>query len=64
MKPAEGLVPAIIFLCALTLLIVWGGWELIDWVFIEDSIRASEPITPEIELEIRDGKVDTIYIYK
>ena len=36
-------------------LALWGGWEVIDWLLIDDAIRVSHPITPEIELIINDN---------
>jgi len=54
----------IIFLCVLSVVIFWVGWELIDWLFIDDSIRSEKIITPQIELIINDNIVDTIYVYK
>jgi hypothetical protein len=43
---------------------VWGAWELIDWIFIDDAIRTTSPMVPEIELIIKDNKVDTLYVYR
>lgn len=45
-------------------LALWGSWELIDWVFIDDAIKTTSPIAPEIELIIKDNKVDTLYVYR
>jgi hypothetical protein len=45
-------------------LAVWGAWELIDWIFIDDAIRTTSPMVPEIELIIKDNKVDTLYVYR
>jgi len=45
-------------------LAVWGAWELIDWILIDDAIKTTSPIVPEIELIIQDNKVDTLYVYR
>lgn len=45
-------------------LAVWGAWELIDWAFIDDAIKTTSPMVPEIELIIKDNKVDTLYVYR
>jgi len=42
---------------------LWGCWELVDWLFITESIESAEPITPTIKLVISENVVDTIYIY-
>ncbi len=60
----EKLVEAIVFLCIVCVLIFWGGYELVDWLFIDDSIRSEKIIEPEIELVVRDNVVDTIYVYR
>jgi hypothetical protein len=44
--------------------ILWGCWELIDWLFIDDAIRTSKPIVPEIELTVKDNVIDTVYVYR
>lgn len=49
---------------ALFVFAIWGAWELIDWLFIDEVIKSSEPIKPEIELIINDNEVDTLYIYR
>jgi hypothetical protein len=45
-------------------LCIWGCWELIDWLFIDDAIRVTTPLIPEIELVVEDNVVDTIYVYR
>jgi len=45
-------------------LVLWGSWELIDWIFIDDAIKTTSPMVPEIELIIKDNKVDTLYVYR
>lgn len=55
---------ALIWLGAFIVLVVWGCWELFDWFFIEENITTTKPIIPEINLIIKDNKVDTLYIYK
>jgi len=45
-------------------LALWGVWALVDWLWIDDAIRSATPITPEIELVVKDNVVDTIYVYR
>lgn len=54
---------AIVVLSLISTALIWGSWELIDWLWIDDSIRSSTPISPEIELIIEDNIVDTVYVY-
>lgn len=44
--------------------LIWGLWELVDWLWIDEVIRSSKPIIPEIELVIKNNQVDTLYIYR
>lgn len=60
----EGLIGGIIVLCVLSILLFWGGYELVDWLFIDDAIKTTAPIKPEIELIIKNNVVDTLYIYR
>lgn len=64
MEIGRGIGTGVFILCVLTLIIVWGGWELTDWLFIDETIESTTPITPEIKLIIDDNEVDTIYIYR
>lgn len=60
----EGLIKAIVILCIGCVVVFWGGWELIDWLFIDDAIKTTQPITPEIEIIVNDNVVDTLYVYR
>jgi hypothetical protein len=60
----KGLGTAIVFLCVLCVCIFWGGYELVDWVFIDDAIKTTEPIIPELEIIVKDNVVDTLYVYR
>lgn len=60
----ERLGEAIVYLCIISVLIFWGVYELVDWLFIDDAIRSTKPIIPEIELVIKNNVVDTIYVYR
>lgn len=60
----NGVVPALITIGALIVIIIWGSWQLIDWVFIDDSIRVTKPIVPEMEIVVKDNVTDTIYVYQ
>ena len=59
----DGIVPALIVFGMIISLSIWGCWELVDWLFIDDAIRVTTPIIPEIELVVKDNIVDTIYVY-
>ena len=54
----------LIWFGAIIILAIWGCWELIDWVFIDEVVKSSSPIIPEIELIVKDNIVDTVYIYR
>lgn len=60
----DGLVSALVVGGLFIGLAVWGAWELIDWIFIDDAIKTTSPMVPEIELIIKDNKVDTLYVYR
>jgi len=64
MELGKDLFDAIIFLCVFSVLVFWGGWELIDWLFIDDAIRTNTPIIPELELVVKNNVVDTVYVYR
>lgn len=55
---------ALIWLGCMVVLVIWGTWELIDWLFIDDTIKTKTPIIPDIEVIIKNGKSDTTYIYR
>lgn len=54
----------LILLGAFIILAIWGCWELIDWLWIDDAIRSTKPIVPEIELVVIDNVIDTVYVYR
>lgn len=60
----NGVIEALIVMCIFIGLACWGLWEIIDWLWIDDAIRSTTPITPEIELVVKDNIVDTIYVYR
>lgn len=60
----SGAVTALISVGLLIGLATWGLFELIDYLFIDDAIRVTQPLKPEIELTIKDNIVDTIYVYR
>lgn len=60
----DGLFEALIVFGVVFGLSVWGIWELIDWLWIDDAIRVSSPIRPELEIVVKDNVVDTIYVYR
>lgn len=60
----DGLVPTLVGFGIVIALCIWGGWELVDWLWIDDAIKTSVPITPEIEIIVKDNVVDTLYVYR
>jgi hypothetical protein len=60
----SGVVETLIFFGVCLGLAMWGCWALIDAVWIDDAIRTTTPIVPEIELVIKDNLVDTVYVYR
>lgn len=60
----KGMFTTVVFFGAFIVAILWGAWEFIDWMWIDDAIRVSEPLAPEIELIINDNVVDTVYVYR
>lgn len=53
-----------ISLIVVIFLIGWGLWELVDWLWIDDAIRVTKPLVPELELTVKDNVIDTIYVYR
>ena len=60
----DNLVVTLVGFGAAIVLAIWGILTLVDWIWIDDSIRVDKPIVPEIELIIKDNKVDTVYVYR
>lgn len=60
----DGLVSGLITIGILIVVVIWGGWELIDWLFIDDVIKVTEPLVPELEIIVKDNVVDTLYVYR
>jgi hypothetical protein len=60
----DGLVPGLITVGIVICLLVWGSWELIDWLLIDDAIRVTKPIIPELELVVKNNVIDTVYVYR
>lgn len=60
----DGIVETLIVFGIMIILAIWGSWELIDWLFIDDVIESTTLITPEIKLVIKNNMVDTVYVYR
>ncbi len=60
----DGLLGAIVFCCICAVIICFGAYALVDWLFIFDGIKSDVLITPEIQIVVVDNVVDTLYIYK
>lgn len=44
---------------------IWGLWEVVDWLWVDDVIRVYEPLQYTIELEVVNGtEIDTVYVYQ
>ena len=56
----SGMFTALILFGATIVLVVWG----VTSFFTDDAIKSDKPIVPEIELIIKDNKVDTVYVYR
>ena len=54
----------LVWLGAIVALAVWGCWGLVDYLWIDDAIRVTEPIQPTIEYEVHNNVIDTIYVYR
>jgi hypothetical protein len=54
----------LVWLGAFVVLAVWGCWELIDYLWIDDAIRVTEPIQPTIEYVVHNIVIYTIYVYR
>ncbi|MGL5713289.1 MAG: hypothetical protein ACRCX2_09745 [Paraclostridium sp.] len=60
----ENLILGLMLLGALTVGVIWGCWELVDYLWIDDVIKVTKPLKPELEIFIRDNIVDTLYVYR
>ncbi len=54
----------LIWLGFIVMALIWGTWELIDWLFIDEVIKSRELIQPDIEITVKDNVIDTLYIYR
>lgn len=59
-----GVVPVLIIFGIIIAVAVFGCWGLIDYLWIDDSIRVSEPLIPKLELTVKDNIIDTVYVYQ
>jgi hypothetical protein len=60
----SGMFTVLIIFGAVIVLAIWGCWELIDYIWIDDAIKVSKPIIPTIELIIKNNQIDTLYVYR
>jgi hypothetical protein len=54
----------VIVLCVICIGITGAITLLVCWISGDSAIRTTERIKPDIELVVKDNRVDTIYIYK
>jgi len=45
-------------------LLVWGVWSFIDWMWLDEVIKSHHVISPALEVTIKNGVTDTLYIYR
>ena len=65
MGSLDGVFTALVVVVGLFIgLVLWGAWELIDLIFIDDAIKTTSPMVPEIELIVKDNIIDTLYVYR
>ena len=64
MVSLDGIVGVLITFGVIIGLALWGLVSLYDYYFVFDGIKSPTPITPRIELIIKDNKVDTLYVYE
>lgn len=60
----SGIVTTLVGFGIFITLCLWGGWELIDYFFIDDAIKVSKPLVPELEIIVNNNVVDTLYVYR
>lgn len=60
----SGMFTALIVIGLLIGGVLWGAWELIDWLWIDDAIKVTKPIKPELQIVVKDNIIDTLYVYR
>ena len=49
----------------IAILLLLGSYEVIDWLFLDDYVKVSEPLVPfKMEITVEGAQIDTIYTYK
>lgn len=56
--------PLVIAVALLGMLFSTAVWIIINLVTKSDEIISEKPLKPEIQLIIKNNKVDTLYVYK
>lgn len=44
--------------------VIWSCWELVDYLWIDDAIKVTTPLKPDLEIFVKDNVVDTLYVYR
>lgn len=44
--------------------VIWGCLKLVDYLWIDDAIKVTKPLKPELEIFVKDNIVDTLYVYR
>lgn len=60
----RGMMATLIGFGIVVALCLWGCWELVDYFLIDDAIKVSKPLIPEIEIVVNNNVVDTLYVYR
>ena len=60
----KGILTGVFILGLVCVLIFWVVSMLPDWLFMDDSIKTTEPIIPELEITVKNNVIDTLYVYR
>ena len=61
---SDNFLGGIITFCIIIVALSFSAYFTIDWLLIDDAIKVTEPIKPELEIFVKDNVVDTLYIYR
>jgi hypothetical protein len=60
----EGFGTALIIMIIICGGLFYGLFRGLEWLVTDDSIRSNHRLTPQLELIIDSGRVDTMFVYK
>lgn len=55
---------ALIGVILIAIVAIYGGYKLFNHYYGEEVITSSKRINPELQLIVKDNKVDTLFVYK